>query len=450
MAIYCPNRRRPLNNFAWFGKIGARLITPSVLACALASPAVGQGTGPTSITLDEAIQMALQHNHNLLALMTTIQQSQAEEITQNLRPNPSLFADWEYLPLGSPSHQNSNLYPGVSTKDYLNNNTEGDIGLSYLIERGGKRHDRLQAQKDITAQTRSLVEDNGRGLTFQVATLFYSVQLAESTLELAQKDLKSFQETVNISEHQYKAGGISENDYLMIKLQLLQFESDLEQAQLARVQSLSDLRQLLGYESVSMDYDVAGPFEYQSVKGNLEDLQLKALQNRPDLRAAQQGVTAANSQLTLQKAIGKQDVTVQGNYSHVNGLNAATLYGSIPLPIFNRNQGEIARARFAITQTQELEKATNGQALTDVYDAYQGLRTNDKVVLLYISTYLDAATRSRDISEYAYRHGGISLLTFLDAERSYRATQLAYRQALASYLLALEQLRQAVGTRALP
>jgi outer membrane protein, heavy metal efflux system len=221
-------------------------------------------------------------------------------------------------------------------------------------------------------------------------------------------------------------------------------------AQLAKVQSLSDLRQVLGYESVSTDYDVAGLFEYQPVKGNLEDLQLKALQNRPDLRAAQQGVTAANSQLTLQKAIGKQDVTVQGSYSHVNGINAATIYGSIPLPIFNRNQGEIARARFAVTQAQELEKGANGQALTDVYDAYQGLRSNDKVVSLYLSTYLDVATRSRDISEYAYRHGGTSLLTFLDAERNYRATQLAYRQALASYLLALEQLRQAVGTRALP
>jgi cobalt-zinc-cadmium efflux system outer membrane protein len=439
-----------LNSLALLRKTGVIFVRAAMLACALIRPASAQGAGPTSVTLDEAIQMALQHNHNMLAMITTIQQSQAEEITQNLRPNPTLFADWEYLPLGSPSHQNSSVYSGVSTNDYLNNNTEGDIGISYLIERGGKRHDRLQAQKDITAQTRSLVEDNGRGLTFQVATLFYNVQLAESTLELAQKDLKSFQETVDISEHQYKAGGISENDYLMIKLQLLQFESDLEQAQLARVQSLSDLRQLLGYESVAQDYDVAGPFEYQPVKGNLEDLQLKALQNRPDLRAAQQGVTAANSQLTLQKAIGKQDVTVQGNYSHVNGINAATIYGSIPLPIFNRNQGEIAKARFAITQAQELEKATNGQALTDVYDAYQGLRTNDKVVLLYISKYLDAATRSRDISEYAYRHGGISLLNFLDAERSYRATQLAYRQALASYLLALEQLRQAVGTRALP
>jgi len=439
-----------LNSPVLLRKIGVYLVLTLVLARSLMSSAFAQSTGPSSITLDEAIQMALQHNHIMLALMTTIQQSQSEEITQNLRPNPTLFGDWEYLPLGSPAKQNPGLYSGQSTNDYLKNNTEGDIGLSYLIERGGKRHDRLQAQKDITAQTRSLVADNGRGLTFQVATLFYNVQLAESTLELAQKDLKSFQETVEISEHQYKAGGLSENDYLMIKLQLLQFESDLEQAQLARVQALSDLRQLLGYESVSQNYDVIGPFEYQPVKGNLEDLQLKALQNRPDLRAAQQGVTAANSQLVLQKAIGKQDVTVQANYSHVNGINAATLYGSIPLPIFNRNQGEIARARFAVTQAQEIEKATSGQALTDVYDAYQGLRSNDKVVSLYISTYLNVATRSRDISEYSYRHGGTSLLNFLDAERSYRATQLAYRQALASYLLALEQLKQAVGTRALP
>jgi outer membrane protein, heavy metal efflux system len=450
MAISFQNRRQPLNNPALFRRIGANVGVAALLASALTASGYAQSNVPTSIALDEAIQMALQHNHNMPAARTTIQQSQAEEITQNLRPNPTLFADWEYLPVGSPSKQNPDLYPGVSTSDYLKNNTEADIGLSYLIERGGKRHARLQAQQDITAQTRSLVEDNGRGLTFQVATLFYNVQLAESMLELAEKDLKSFQETVDISEHQYKAGGISENDYLMIKLQLLQFESDLEEAQLARVQALSDLRQLLGYESVAQNYDVAGPFEYQPVKGNLEDLQLKALQNRPDLRAAQQGVIAANSQLVLQKANGKQDVTVQGNYSHVNGINAATFYGSIPLPIFNRNQGEIARARFAITQAQELEKATNGQALTDVYDAYQGLRTNDKVVLLYISKYLEAATRSRDISEYAYRHGGLSLLNFLDAERSYRATQLAYRQALASYLLALEQLRQAVGTRALP
>jgi cobalt-zinc-cadmium efflux system outer membrane protein len=433
----------------------AALRTPSVrfvasvvvvLTFALAS----YGQGPRRITLDEAIQMAIQHNHVLTALRTTVQQSEAEEITQGLRPNPTLFADWEYLPLGSPAHQNPDVYSGVSVPDYLKNNTEADLGLSYLIERGGKRLDRLQAQKDITAQTRSLVADSERGLSFQVATLFFNAQLAESTLDLAEQDLKSFQSTVDISEHQYQAGGISENSYLMIKLQLLAFESDLEQAQLAQVQSLSDLRQLLGYESVSADYDVASDFEYKAVKVNLEELQMKALQNRPDLRAAQQGVTAADSQYQLQIANGKQDVTVSGNYSHVNAINAATFLASIPLPIFNRNQGEIARARYAITQAQEQQAAVNGQALTDVKDAYEGLKSNDKVVQLYISKYLDVAKQSRDISEYAYRRGGLALLDFLDAERSYRATELAYRQSLASYLLALEQLREAVGTRTLP
>jgi len=427
-----------------------RLAAILLLRLLLTQSAEGQAQGPVRISLDEAIQMATQHNHNLLAARTTIQQSQAEEITANLRPNPSLFADWEYLPLGSPAKQNPNVYPNVSTGDYLKNNTEGDIGLSYLIERGKKRQHRLQAAKDITAQTRSLVADSERGLTFGVATLFVNVQLAESTLELAELDLKSFQQTVDLSEMRYTAGAISEDDYLKIKLQLLQFETDLQQAQLARVQALSDLRQLLGYESVSADYDVAGDFDYQALPGNLEDFQLKALQNRPDLRAAQQGVTAANSQYELQRAIGKVDVTVQGNYSHVNAINAATVYGSIPLPIFNRNQGEIARAHFAITQAQEQEKAANGQALTDVRDAYEGLRTNDKVVVLYRSGYLDVAQKDRDISEYAYKRGAASLLDFLDAERSYRATQLAYRQSIASYLLALEQLREAVGARNLP
>ena len=433
---------------SWRNRAG--LLACAMLACALASPALGQTKGPVKITLDEAIQMALQHNHNLLAARSTIQQSEAEEITANLRPNPALFADWEYLQLGSPAKQNTRLYAGQSISDYLHNNTEADMGLSYLIERGKKRQHRLQAAKDITAQTRSLVADNERGLTFNVAWLFVNVELAESTLELAEKDLKSFRQTVELSELRYSKGAISEDDYLKIKLQLLQFETDYQQAELARVQGLSDLRQLLGYESVSADYDVAGKFDYEPLQGNLEDFQLKAIQNRPDLRAAQQGVTAAKSQFELQRAIGKPDVTVQGNYSHVNGINAATLYGSIPLPIFNRNQGEIARTRYAITQAEEQEKFINGQALTDVRDAFEGLHENVRVVMLYRSGYLDVAQKDRDIAEYAYKRGAASLLDFLDAERSYRATQLAYRQALASYLLAIEQLREAVGTRNLP
>ena len=402
---------------------------------------LAQSPGAVTISLDEAIRLAIQHNHNLLAARTTIQQNEAEEKTANLRPNPVLLGDAQFLPFFQPSQFSS---------DYIDNTAQFDLGVSYLFERGKKRQHRLQAAKDVTAESRSQVADNERSLTFNVASQFINVELAESMLELATQDLKSFQNTVEITEARYKAGDIGEDDLLKMKLQMLQFQTDVSAAQLARVQGLSDLRQLLGYESVGPDYDISGSFDYQPVNGILEDFQAKALQSRPDLQAARLGVNAANSQLALQKAIGKRDVTGQTSYTHLSYSNDVSLFGQIQLPIFDRNQGEIARAGFAITQAQEQEKFASGQVMTDVRDAFEGLHANDKIVTLYRSGYLDEAQQSRDITEYAYRHGAASLLDFLDAERSYRATQLSYRQALASYLLALEQLREAVGTRSLP
>jgi outer membrane protein, heavy metal efflux system len=402
-------------------------------------PASGQGS--VKITLDDAIQMALAHNHTLLAARTTIDQSEAQETTANLRPNPVLLGDTQFLPIF-----NWNVF----NASYVDNAAQFDVGVSYLFERGKKRQHRLAAAKDQTAVTRSTVADNERTLTFQVAQLFTNVQLAESTLDLAREDLKSFQNSVDISKERYRAGDISEDDYLKIKLQLLQFQSDAAQAEMARLQALSDLRQQLGRESVPPDYDVAGPFDYLPLKANQEDLEMKALATRPDLRAAQQGVTAANSQYELAKADGKKDVTAQINYTHIADLSTASLFGQIQIPIFDRNQGEIARTKFAITQAQEQEKAASNQVLTDVADAYDGVEMNNQIIQLYRSGYLDDAQQDRDISEYAYKRGAASLLDFLDAERSYRATQLAYRQALAAYLLALEQLREAVGTRSLP
>jgi cobalt-zinc-cadmium efflux system outer membrane protein len=407
----------------------------------LADSAFAQ-SGPVTVTLEQAIQMALQHNHALQAARATIQENQAAEITANLRPNPTFFTDWEYLPLFTRPQ-------GTSVADYLQNSTEGDMGLSYLIERGHQRARRLQAARDATAVTRSQVADNARGISFQVGSLFINAQLADSTLELANVDLKSFQATVGIVEIRFKDGGMSENDYLKVKLQLLQFETDVQQALLNKVQALSDLRQQLGYESAPATYDVAGEFEYRPLEVTLEELQAKALQNRPDLRAAALGVTAANSQYALAKANGKQNPTISANYSHANGISGATWSFSIPLAIFDRNQGNIAQTRIAIRQAEEQRKAANGQVLTDVKDAYEGLQEAARIAQLLKSSYLDVAQRSRDISEYAYRRGALALLDFLDAERSYRATQLAYRQAVAAYLTALEQLRQAVGTREL-
>jgi outer membrane protein, heavy metal efflux system len=401
----------------------------------------GQVHGAVRITMDQAIQMALQHNHNLKAARTTIQQDQALEITANLRPNPVLTLDAQFLPIFQPSE---------FTSEYIDETAQFDAGLSYLFERGKKRQHRLQAAQDVTAQATSLVTDNERTLTFNVASQFVSVQLAESTLDLALQDMKSFQNTVDISQARYNAGDISEGDFLKIKLQMLQFQQDVAQAQLSKVQALVGLRQFLGYQTVPEDFDVSSDFDYLPVQMKLEDLQSKALQNRPDFRAAQQGVIAAKSQYELAKANGKVDVTGTADYDHVSSTNTASFFGSFQLPIFNRNQGEIARTNYVINQAQEQELAASDQVMSDVLTAYEGVRENDLVVTQYRGGYLDAAQQSRDITEYSYKRGAASLLDYLDAERSYRAIQLNYRQSLAAYLTAVEQLREAVGTRSLP
>ena len=409
------------------------------------SPAHTSATPPSPaaarISLDDALRLALQHNHALQAMRSTIQQSFAQEITANLRPNPTLGLDAQFLPIFKPSD---------FTSDYINQQAQFDAGVGYLFERGKKRQHRLQAAQDQTSVVRLLVSDTERQLVFNVGQQFVDVLLAESTLDFAQQNLDSFQKTVDISNERFRVGDISEGDFLKIKLQLLQFQSDVAATKLAKLQSLAVLRQLLGFESVPDDYDVLGSLAYQPVHADMSGLKSLAATNRPDLRAAQQAVVAAESQLALQQANAKQDFTSTFNYTHTAGTNTGSFFFNMPLPIFNRNQGEIARARYAITQAQEQASETTQQVSTDVVQAYENLHTNDQIVRLYEGGYVDQAKQSRDISEYAYRKGAASLLDYLDSERTYRSNQLAYRQALANYMLALEQLRQAVGTRNLP
>ncbi len=396
---------------------------------------------PPRITLEDAIQLAIAHSPTLKATRTQIQQNQAQEITANLRPNPTLAWDSQFLPLFQPSQ---------FTTDLINDTAQFDMGIGYLIERGKKRQHRLQAARDATAVTRSQVADAERMLAFNVGQQFVNVLQAESTLQFALEALQSYQQTVNISNQRYKAGDISEGDLLKIKLQLLQFQTDVSTARLAKAQALQNLRQLIGYEAVPADYDVAGDLSYQPLKLNLDDLKATALRSRPDLLAAQKGVAAAHSQYSLAQANGKRDLDTTFNYSHVSGLNTGAFFFNMQLPIFDRNQGEIARTRFAIGQAEFASTAATETVLTDVSNAFEAVRNSDEVVKLYVSGYLDQAKQSRDITEYAYRRGAASLLDLLDAERSYRATEVAYRQALATYMTAVEQLREAVGTRQLP
>lgn len=400
-------------------------------------PGVPQ-TPSVIITIDQAIELAKQNNPALQAQRTLVSQNKEQEVTANLRPNPLLSWDAQYIPLFTPDLFSSN---------YIDNTAQFDLGVGYLFERGQKRQHRLQAAKDSTAVTESQTLDAERTTVAETTQQFVAALLAKSNLDFAVEFLQSYQHTVGISQDQQKAGAMSKVDLLKIQLQTLQFQTDVTSARIALAQALNSLRQLMGFDSVPRNYDVAGTLAYEPMSLRVEDLEARALSTRPDLQAAQRGVTAANSQIGLAKANSKQDLNATFDYTHVSAANLGAFFFTIPLPIFNRNQGEVARTYYALTQSQFQEKAAKQQVLTDVKNAYEMLLNNQEIVQLYDNGYLQQAQQSRDITQFSYQHGAASLLDFLDAERSYRATELSYRQALAQYMSSLEQLRAAVGTR---
>src|SRR5262249_17462841 len=226
---------------------------------------------------------------------------------------------------------------------------------------------------------------------------------------------------------------------------VLQFETDVSAARVTMQQARLALRQLIGFDVLTPDFEVAGDLAYRPLVDSLEQIQARALENRPDLAAARQSTLPAGSQLALARANAKPDLTTTVSYSHVAGEHASSFSFNIPLPLFNRNQGEIFRTRFAATQANYNAKAAEEAVLKDVQFAYEQAKADESIVNLYRSGYLQQAQESREISEFAYRQGAASLIDLLDAERSYRNIELAYRQALANYAVAFQQVRQAEG-----
>lgn len=394
--------------------------------------ALGQPVLPTLLSMDDAIRIALEHNQALRAQRLNIDQSKAGEITAALKPNPTVSTIVDQVGIFSP--QNIRL----GTQAYTQ-------ALSYTVERGGKREKRVVVAKDNTEAAAQTVTDNERTLRFQVAQAFINLVLAKSVLQFAKEDLTNFSNVVDLNHSRLVAGDLAEGDYLKLSLQKLQFEQDVTTAELTLVQARATLRQLLGYESVAENFDVTGTLEHKKQLLILGDLNRQALENRPDLLAAKTNVKLASDTVSLAFGNRTKDWTFSGDYTNQGATNGVGGSFSVDLPIHDRNQGEIARSQAAVKQAAESQASTEVTVRTDVVNAYYGFKTQDEVAGLYEGGYLNQATQSRDISNYAYQRGAATILDVLDAERSYRSTQLAYRQALAAYMIAGEQVNQVVG-----
>jgi outer membrane protein, heavy metal efflux system len=379
-------------------------------------------------------------NPSLLADQLNIDESKAQEITAFLRPNPEFNLTLDGTQIAP--------HDGV-WKPFAG--TFESPGISQLFERRNKRHLRLESAKKGTIIAESTHADLERSLLFNLRSAFVSVLEAKAVLQLAKDNLAYYDHVLEISRSRFSAGDIAQIDLERLELQRVQYESDLQSADVNLRTAKIQLLTMLNDRTPIEQFDVTGPYDFTDQLPSRDDVRKKALDTRPDLRAAVESIDKAQTDHKLAVANGSTDPTIGAWYTHNASTNNPFAYDtlgvsvSIPLRIFDRNQGEKLRTQLDITRNERLRDAAEAQVLSDVDSGYATV--NSTLILLrpYRAKYLDMSTRVRDTVFFSYQHGGASLLDFLNAEADYRSVQLNYVNLVGSYLTAAAQLNMAVG-----
>jgi cobalt-zinc-cadmium efflux system outer membrane protein len=379
-------------------------------------------------------------NPTLKADASNVDELKAEEITAYLRPNPQLTVSTD----GTQLAPNGGIWRPLTGSEISPN-------VSYLHERDHKRELRLESAQEATKIGASLHQDLERNLLYSLRSAFVQTLQAKAVLELARADLDYYDHIIQISRNRFKDGDIAQIDLDRIELLRVQYESELETAIVNLRTEKIALLQLLNDRTPLDQFDVHGPFGFTSDLKPLEDFRQAALDSRPDLRAALQGIEQAKTNHTVAISNGSTDPTFAAWYTYNPSFNnphdfqSLGLSVSIPLRIFDRNQGEKKRTLIDIDRNQQLTDAARAQVFSDVDTAYEQVQSNIVLLVPYRDKYRDQATRVRDTVTFAYQNGGASLMDFLNAQSDYRVVQLAYLQLIGSYLTAAAQLNLAVG-----
>ena len=399
---------------------------------------------PTSaqqgLTWDQLKARFEANNPALKADADNVDEMKAEEVTAYLRPNPqlSLLADGTQI---VPS--NGKWVPFRGTYE--------EPGVSYLHERDHKRELRLESAKEGTRITASEHEDLERNMVFALRSAFVGTLQAKFVLDLAKADLDYYDHIIDISRDRLHAGDIAQMDFDRIELQRVQYEAEIQTAIVNLRTAKIQLLQMLNDQTPVDQFDVTGPFDFSDNVQPLETYRDTALASRPDLQAALQTIQQSETNHKLAISNGSTDPTYSAWYTHnssnnnPNGTQTLGVSVTIPLRIFDRNQGEKQRTLIDIDRSQQAGEAAKAQVFSDVDTAYELVRSNVALLKPYKEKYNDEALRVRDTVSYAYLHGGASLMDFLNAQSDYRQVQLAYAQLLGAYLTAAGQLNLAVG-----
>jgi cobalt-zinc-cadmium efflux system outer membrane protein len=392
---------------------------------------------PTApITMQQAVDLALARNPALLSAQQHLAAVKANEVTAGLRQNPTLTFLGQDVTLGENN-------PAGNPYSYAAN-------VSRLFERGEKRRWRLDIANNTYAVTESQLHDQQRLLVLNVRQAFTTLLAAKEALAIAQENLDDYKKTVDLSQARLDAGDISRTDFERIDLQLAQFESDFDSAKLNLQQQSTQLQMLFGVDHPTTTTDTIGTIDPPAIPLTMAEAEQKAIAARPDLQAARQNVDVARANVNFAKANGTVDPTVAAEYERSGFQNTFGASVSIPLRIFDRNQGEKERTRYELTSSQFAVTAAQNQVISDVDQAYLAVQTALLQAQRYRSHYLDEAARVRDNLQFSYRNGNSTLLDYLDALRAYRAIRLNSINADAQVWLAIHQLSFVTATDIIP
>jgi outer membrane protein, heavy metal efflux system len=405
-----------------------------VYALYAAAAAVAQ-TASAPLTLEQAIDIARAKNPTLLSAQQHVKATKASEITAGLRQNPSFTISGSDVSLSATNPASPYSYSANVTR---------------LFERGEKRRWRLDVAHATTDVTQSQYKDTERQTILQVKQSFTNLLAAKAALKIADENLDGYRKTVGLSKVRRDAGDISETDFERIDLQQAEFESDYDSAKLNLTQASDQLQVLLGIAKPTDTFDITGTLDSPIFTATMAQVEQEALTARPDYQAALESIRLADANVKLAEADGTTDPTIGGEYERSATYNTAGFQVSIPLRIFDRNQGEKERTRYEAQSSRFAEIAARNQVVSDVDQAWAAYEAATALAKRYNGHYLAEAEHVRDNVEYSYRRGGTTLLDYLDALRDYRQVKLDALNANQQVWLSIHQLSFAAATEILP
>ncbi len=389
---------------------------------------------PGALTLAQVLDQARARNPALLAAAQNLRAVKAQELQAGVRANPFLTV------YGTDVSENA---AAVTPYNY-------SVQVSRLFERGQKRRWRLDDARATTAQTKAQLDDTVRQTELAIKTAFTQMLVAKEALELATATLKDFRHEVEISNDRYKAGDLGKLDYERLDLQLGNFESDVSNDIVTLQQASAQLQTLMGSDAPKPDFDVTGDVIPPVITQTQEQLAQAALANRPDYSAARFGTIAAEANAKLANANGTTDPTLEGEYERSGDENSGGFSVNIPLRFFDRNQGNKQTARFQADASHFTEIAARNQVVSDVAQAWVGYQQSKQLSDRFSEHYLDESHDVLSIAQYAFEHGGIALIDYLDALRDARSSTSTALNAYQQTWLAIHQLSAASAVELVP